>query len=71
MKVIRGGEKMTVEIKLRADCDFENSSETNKLWNALGIGTYENDGSVYWAVGGRKPPLRVFRDDRQVVYVLV
>lgn len=50
MKVIRGGEKMTVEIKLRADCDFENSSETSKLWNALGIGTYEAEGGAYWAV---------------------
>ena len=52
MKIIRGGEKKTVEIMLRADCDFENSEQTNKLWRALGIGTYEGaDGLSYWAVG--------------------
>lgn len=50
--VIRGGEKKSVEVKLRADCDFKNSEETGKLWRALGIGTYEGgDGNVYWAVG--------------------
>lgn len=52
VKVIRGGEKQTVEIKLRADCDFGSSEETSKLWRALGIGTYEgDDGHSYWAVG--------------------
>lgn len=52
MTVIRGGEKRKVEIKLRADCDFKNSEEISKLWNALGIGTYEGaDGNSYWAVG--------------------
>lgn len=50
MKVIRGGEKITVEVKLRADCDFKNSTETSKLWRALGVGTYEADGAAYWAV---------------------
>lgn len=52
MKIIRGGEDMTLEIKLRADCDFKNSEETSKLWRALGVGTYEGeDGNLYWAVG--------------------
>lgn len=50
--VIRNGEEQTVEIMMRADCDFESSNETNKLWNALGIGTYlADDGNNYWAVG--------------------
>ncbi len=50
--VIRGGQKMTVEIMMRADCDFKNSEDTGKLWRALGIGTYEaEDGKSYWAVG--------------------
>lgn len=48
--VIRGGEKMKVEIRLRADCDFKNSTETQKLWQALGIGTYEAQGVAYFAV---------------------
>lgn len=37
VNVIRGGEKQTVEIMLRGDCDFKNSTETDKLWTALGI----------------------------------
>ncbi len=52
MKVIRGGQTQTVEIMMRADCDFSSSEETNKLWNALGIGIVEGaDGNNYWAVG--------------------
>lgn len=51
MKIIRGGKDMTVEVKMRADCDFKNSEETSKLWRALGIGTYEGqDGLPYWSV---------------------
>ena len=50
-EVIRDGEEMTVEIMLRGDCDFKNSEETGKLWKALGIGTYESNGTVYMAVG--------------------
>lgn len=50
--VLRGGEKQEVQIKLRADCDFENSEDTKKLWTALGIGTYQaEDGLNYWSVG--------------------
>ena len=49
--VIRDGKRQTVEIMMRSDCDFKNSEQTNKLWNALGIGTYQaEDGVSYWAI---------------------
>lgn len=52
MDVIRGGEKQTVEVKLRADCDFKNSEEVGKLCRALGMGTYLNDaGQACWDFG--------------------
>lgn len=48
----RGGEEVTVQIKLRADCDFESSSQVSKVWNALGIGTYAaEDGNSYYDLG--------------------
>ena len=50
-EIIRDGEQKSVEIMMRADCDFENSEDTGKLWRALGIVTYESDGTSYWAVG--------------------
>ncbi len=51
--VLRGGEKTAQEVTLRGDCDFKNSSDTGKLWRALGAGTYEgDDGNLYWAVSG-------------------
>ena len=51
-EVLRDGKRQTVEIMMRADCDFKNSEETGKLWRALGIGTYEAENGVsYWAVG--------------------
>lgn len=50
-KVIRNGNKESVEIMLRSDCDFENSNDLKKLWSALGIGTYEGaDGVTYMAI---------------------
>ena len=50
-EVLRNGERQTVEIMMRADCDFKNSEQTNKLWNALGIGTYQaEDGAYYWSI---------------------
>ena len=50
-EVLRDGKTKTVEIMMRADCDFKNSEETGKLWRALGIGTYEAENGVsYWAV---------------------
>ena len=51
MQVIRDGKKRTVEIKMRADCDFDSSNETSKLWRALGIGIIEGENASYWAVG--------------------
>ena len=49
--VIRGGERQSVEIMMRSDCDFKNSEETGKLWRALGIGTYQAENGVnYWAI---------------------
>ncbi len=49
--VLRGGEKQRVEVKLRTDCNFKNSSEISKLWRALGSDTYEaEDGNLYWCV---------------------
>ena len=51
-EILRGGEQMSVNIMMRADCDFKNSEDTGKLWRALGIGTYvAEDGVSYWAVG--------------------
>lgn len=51
-EIIRNGEQMTVEIMLRADCDFENSEDVEKLWNALGIATIKTDsGATYKAIG--------------------
>lgn len=51
IKVIRDNVKKETQIKLRTDCDFKNSTETNKLWRALGIGTYESTDGLYWAIG--------------------
>ena len=49
--VLRGGEKQEVEVELRSDCNFKNSSEVSKLWRALGSDTYEGeDGNLYWCV---------------------
>ena len=51
-EVLRDGKRQTVEIMMRADCDFKNSEETGKLWRAIGIGTYEAENGVsYWAIG--------------------
>ena len=48
--VIRDGKRQTVEIMMRSDCDFKNSEQTNKLWNA--IGTYRVvEGGYRWTVG--------------------
>lgn len=37
VRVVRGGEERDVKILLRADCDFKNSTESGKVWAALGI----------------------------------
>lgn len=49
--VCRDGREVETFVTLRGDCDFKNSSETNKLWRALGMDTEERDGGLYWTVG--------------------
>ncbi len=47
--VYRDGKEQDVEVMLRADCEFENSSKTSGVWRALGIQTVEKeDGKIYW-----------------------
>lgn len=49
--IVRGGERQSAEVTLRADCNFKNSSDISKLWRALGSDTYEGaDGNLYWCV---------------------
>ncbi|MCM1438595.1 MAG: site-2 protease family protein [Roseburia sp.] len=49
--IMRGGNRQSAEVVLRADCDFNNSSEISKLWRALGSDTYQGaDGNLYWSV---------------------
>ncbi len=50
--VLRDGKTTEITVALRADCDFKSSSETSKVWNALGIGTYQAaDGKYYYNLG--------------------
>jgi regulator of sigma E protease len=51
--LFRAGGEQTVEVTLRSDCDFENSAETGKVWNALlGSDRYTaDDGKVYYSYG--------------------
>ena len=48
--VLRNGKKESIEVALRSDCDFKNSSEVSKIWRALGADTREEDGGLYWDV---------------------
>ncbi|MGN0818561.1 MAG: M50 family metallopeptidase [Candidatus Coproplasma sp.] len=50
LSVIRGGERQDIEIYLRSDSDFKNSSQVSKVWRALGAGTYEQDDGKYWDI---------------------
>ncbi len=45
-----GGE-VEREIIMRSDCDIQSSSETHKVWYALGISTKEVDGQGYFQIG--------------------
>ena len=48
-RVFRDGEESDIEVMLRADCQFANSSQTGGVWRALGIQTVEReDGKIYW-----------------------
>ena len=50
--VDRGGNAQDITVKLRADCNFESSSDPSKVWRALGIGTYvAENGTSYYNVG--------------------
>lgn len=53
LSVIREGERKNVEIILRADCVFENSSQTGKVWRAFGVGTYEAEDAKYWDISSQ------------------
>ncbi len=59
--VNRGGEEVTEDVLLRADCDFKNSNETGKLWRALGIGTVQRDDGTYWDVAADNYRLGFFQ----------
>ncbi len=48
--VLRDGKKESIEVELRSDCNFKNSSEVSKIWRALGAGTREEEGGLYWDV---------------------
>ena len=49
--VDRGGSLTEITVTLRRDCDFENSSQTSVLWEALGVDTrVGEDGVGYWQV---------------------
>ncbi|MBO5328589.1 MAG: site-2 protease family protein, partial [Clostridia bacterium] len=52
LTVLREGEKKQVQIKLRHNCNFENSADTSKVWKALGLGTVERAISIYSYKGG-------------------
>ncbi len=52
VRVVRGDNTQDITVKLRADCDFASSSDTSKVWRALGIGTYVAENGVsYYNVG--------------------
>lgn len=48
--VLRNGKREDIEVALRSDCEFKNSSEGSKIWRALGAATREEDGGLYWDV---------------------
>lgn len=51
VRVFRDGSEQEVEIKLRTDCNFKNSSEAGGVFAALGVSTTERDGALYYDVG--------------------
>ena len=46
--VYRDGREQDIQVMMRTDCKFENSSQTDGVWHALGIGTVEREGKLYW-----------------------
>ena len=59
--VSRGGEEVTEDVILRADCDFQNSNETGKIWRALGIGKIQREDGTYWNVSADNYRLGFFQ----------
>ncbi len=52
--VLRADKEQDVKVVLRADCNFENSTQISKVWRALGADTYEGaDGNLYWNVNAQ------------------
>lgn len=50
--VSRDGSERDIKVKLYSDCSFSDSTETKKLWYALGVNTYEAaDGKYYFDLG--------------------
>lgn len=43
------GNRVERQVEMRIDCNFENYSDTSRIWRALGAGTYTaEDGNLYW-----------------------
>ena len=52
------GNTVERQVKMRVDCDFENYSDTSRIWRALGAGTYAaEDGNFYWDLSAEQCPL--------------
>lgn len=50
-RVFRDGQEQEIEIKLRTDCNFKNSSQANGVFAALGISTtVKEDGAAYYDI---------------------
>ena len=59
--VVRGGNVTDIYVTLRQDCLFENSSDTSRLWGALGLDTeVREDGNAYWTVGAESYRFSLF-----------
>jgi regulator of sigma E protease len=53
LTVLREGKEQELTIILRADCDFKNSSQVYKFWNAVGAGVVTgDDGNDYYDLTG-------------------
>ncbi|MGN0805463.1 MAG: M50 family metallopeptidase [Candidatus Coproplasma sp.] len=60
--VLRAGVTEQAEVVLREDCNFKNSSETGKVWKALGCDTFEGeDGNLYWDIGSQNVKFSFFQ----------
>ncbi|MGN0813630.1 MAG: M50 family metallopeptidase [Candidatus Coproplasma sp.] len=50
LSIVRDGVGQDIEVMVRAECDFTNSSQASKVWRALGAGTYEAEDGKYWDI---------------------